>query len=105
VEIARLGGLDLGLLLPVLADVSHAEGGERADQGARVELGDDDDRELVGFPARRASSVGDVGTHPFESFSKLGVGVGHFKKSGMSSESSSSSSNEESGCGRGGSGS
>ena len=47
-EVGALGGLGLGLLVAVLADVGDAELGQQADVGGREELGDHDQGDLVG---------------------------------------------------------
>ncbi len=86
----ELGSLRGEFLLPVLADVAHAECGEVGDQLRGVELRDDDPREGPRVTARRPRGICDARVDVGEPFRQGGSRVGrrgHFRKSGMSRSS------------------
>ena len=71
VEVGALGRLVLGLLVAVLADVGDAELGEQPDVGGREELGDHDQRDLVGVAAGVGAGAGDAAAHGVEAGREL----------------------------------
>jgi hypothetical protein len=71
VDVGELGGLLLRLLVPVLADVVHAELNEVADERHRLELRHDDGGHLVRVPAGVPRGIRDAALHRGEPFGEV----------------------------------
>src|SRR5690606_40957434 len=84
--------LGLRFLVAILAEVTHAQLEQFTNERCRVKLRNDDCGELGGMPTCHPRGIADVGANHVEPTGKRGrARIGHFKKSGISSESSSSS--------------
>ena len=89
VEAGEFAHLRLSILVPALAEVADAELIQLADEGRRVELGDNDSCEILGVATSRARGIPDLAGHASEA---LGESIHYFRKSGMSRSAPSSSS-------------